>query len=181
MLSFMVDKSTVDYREPFTARAAVVGSGPLTYDWTIDGGSPSFVRTASPILTTSFSTPSSQPRIQLTVRNSRGEAVGAPLAMTVRPDAPVITSQPTHVSTPLGREISLRFERNPTAGDVEVEWRHDGVLVSPRRDPTLAIRCVTLPPATTGTYTVTCATRWARPSHPRRSCSRSIRRRASPT
>ncbi len=159
LLGLRADKTTVSYGESITVRAAVVGSGALSFEW--DGApapSPTLVTTGSPVLSFAFTTPRQSNTLRLTVRNTRGEVAGAPLIFTVLPDPPLVTRQPTRVSAQSGRDLDLKVDRNETANRVEIEWRHNGRLL-PRPDDLVGDEVVLRLPGIAalqaGTYTVT--------------------------
>ena len=128
LLALTADKTTVACGETFTLRAAVVGSGALTYEWTAPGEfqpDPT-LRTGSPILTYAFTTPGTSRYIELVVRNNRGETAPARLDFTVLPAPPVITAQPTRISAQSNRTLTLVVVANEASGQNEFEWRRDG-------------------------------------------------------
>lgn len=159
ILDISVDRPTPRVGEPVTIRTAVTGSADLTYEWT---GVPGFstsdpLRTTSPVLTFSMSSPYQASTIQLIVYNPQGKATAAPISITVLPDAPMIVSQPTRVSAQSGRDLTLTIESNQTAGPCEYIWSHNGQVVSLASGwatgRSLPIPSVTA--ADAGTYTVT--------------------------
>jgi hypothetical protein len=159
VLRLATDKVTVKVDEVINVRAVVTGSGPLTYDWTNVPGAPPnrALRTTSPVVTGRFDSWPSSRAIQLVVRNVRGEAVSVPLSLAVEPAAPVIVSQPMRVSAQTGRDLLLAVVRNQTSGELEPEWRHNGVSFVPRDlswlDTMAPLPAVTA--ADAGTYTLT--------------------------
>ena len=130
LLALTADKITVASGEIITLRAAVVGSGALTYEWTGAPGEsqPDFIlRTASPILTYAFTKPGNSRYIELVVRNNRGQTAPARLDFTVLPVPPVIIAQPTRISAQSNRTLTLIVVANEASGQNDLEWRRNGL------------------------------------------------------
>lgn len=127
VVSVSADKVSARCGETVTVRATVSGSPNLTYEWK---AAPLFdpVITATPELKFSSSIPA-KAALTLTVRNARGDVTSLPLEITIEPDAPIITAQPTKVSAQTGRDLSVTVEQNASAGDTTAEWKKDGELL----------------------------------------------------
>jgi uncharacterized delta-60 repeat protein len=126
ILRVEADKTAVNSGEVVTLRAVVVGSAEMTYEWSgLRDGPNSTPRTALPTITTTFQPPSAAP-VRLVARNPRGSATSATVVFTVLPESPRIVSQPTRISAPTGRDVTMVVEKNATSGAVEFEWRRDG-------------------------------------------------------
>ncbi|MDP3071376.1 MAG: hypothetical protein Q8N18_13885 [Opitutaceae bacterium] len=128
ILGLTVDRPVATHGESITVRAAVTGSGALTYDWTGEPSSYSDTpfRTASPTINVPIESTNQRRWVQLTVRNNRGEATSARLDLTVLPAAPVITQQPTRISAQSGRQLTLTISANFGSGNNEFFWHRDG-------------------------------------------------------
>lgn len=155
ILDMTADKQVVLLGESLTVRAAVTGSGSLSYEWSDFPGGPVSARTRTPEYTFKVAATT---RPTLTLRNMAGTATSTlGRQPEIRPAAPVIVSQPTRVSTQSGRNLQLQVVKNDTSGTLEIEWRRDGQLLTPdsseRFSPTLNRSPVTKLSA--GTYTMT--------------------------
>jgi uncharacterized delta-60 repeat protein len=171
VLSLRPAETIVKDGQLVTLRVAATGSGSLTYQWfrSQPFSDTLFQVTADPSLTLPASdgdagnqrAPGADPGLFYTglyyvkVVNVRGESVSAPVAITVDPPDPQITSQPTHVSVQSGRDLVLPILLNGYTNLYvgNYQWQHDGVALPQGTSNVLSLPAAT--PASAGTYTVT--------------------------
>lgn len=152
VLALTADNSTVKAGEPLTLRAAVNGSGSLSYHWS---GPSTFTTTAGPTFTFTPNSVDFQGLYSLRVENTRGEARSLPLAITVLPADPVILQQPTRISGQSGRILTLNIAVNPASSLLVANWFRDGVPEA-TFNPNVSIGLsFEVRPTRAGVYTVT--------------------------
>jgi uncharacterized delta-60 repeat protein len=156
VLQVSVDRTTVSVGETITARAAVIGSADLTFEWT---GGPGYqpVRTNSPVFMFSYSSLEWPRSLRVTVYNPSGQATSLPIDFSVLPGPPRVIGQPNRMSAPAGRDVTLTVNFDSNAGQLEYEWRRNDRDVSPPQwwlnGPSLDLPAVSAGEA--GTYTLT--------------------------
>lgn len=158
ILAVTADRAVVAPGDTVSVKAAVTGSGPMTYEWARWPGTlgPAVVTTV-PNLRFVIDSSSVDQWVRLTARNSRGDAVSSEVHFTLMPGLPVITAQPTHVSAQSGRNVALHVTAQASATTLTSQWTKNGqpiVLSEPVPDPyTLYLTNVSA--ATAGSYAVT--------------------------
>lgn len=143
----------VNYGDWFTLSPSVIGTGPLSYQWSKDG---------APIpgansLTLGFSpaTPAANGVYTLTVANAVGSATSTGINLLVNPAVPpAVFNLPTELNLNYGSSISLSAT---VVGSQPMSyiWRKDGVPLGANGSSYSKYSPVT--PADSGTYTLTVA------------------------
>lgn len=133
ILAAWADAPSVTLGEATTLRVAPVAPGPVTYEWrqiNIDGSLAMTTRTNRPMFR--FAPRYLVERGNWTVRvlNSAGEAVSAPIVVTLLPAELRIAGQPTRLTLTPGRRGTVRVELGAYAEMTSAEWRRDGVVVA---------------------------------------------------
>lgn len=128
VLAAWTEPATVRLGEAITARVAPIGSGPLTYTWSVTGLGP--MVTTEPSVTYLPYASGSNGGFSVTVANSAGTSASVSVPVTVLPGALQIVDQPRRVSLTVGRwgVMGVRLAAT-SARSGQSQWRRNGVVL----------------------------------------------------
>ena len=133
ILAAWAETSEVTLGETVTLRVAAVAPGPVTYEWrrlNSNGSHSTSRRTATPFFTFAPRYLSEGGNYSVRVLNGAGEAVSAPVAVSLRPAPLRFVAQPARVALTPGRSGRLHVIVDRTGEMGTITWSRDGAQVA---------------------------------------------------